>query len=66
MVLMGMSTKSVGRINSWLPLMAEHTLAYLEGSDTVRAYLRTDFFDKRRALMDALGRFREGVSVPST
>ena len=55
MVLMGMSTKSLGRITSWLPLIAEHALAHLEGSDTVRAYLRTDFFDKRWALMDAWG-----------
>ena len=47
--------KERGRITSWLPLIAEHALAHLEGFDTVRAYLRTDFFDKRRELMDAWG-----------
>ena len=35
MVLMGMSTKSVGRIVSWLSPIAEHALAHPEGSDTV-------------------------------
>ncbi len=31
--------------------IAEHALAHLEGSESVRAYLRTDYFEKRRALM---------------
>ena len=33
--------------------IAEHALAHLEGSATVRSYLRTDYFEKRRGLMDA-------------
>ena len=40
--------------------IAEHALAHLEGSETVRAYLRTDFFDKRRELMDDWGAFVMG------
>ena len=32
--------------------IAEHALAHLEGSATVRAYLRTDMFERRRGLMD--------------
>ena len=32
--------------------IAEHALAHLEGSATIRAYLRTDYFEKRRALMN--------------
>ena len=35
MVLMAMSDKESGRITSWLPLIAEHALAHLEGSETV-------------------------------
>ena len=31
--------------------IAEYALAHLEGSDTERAYRRTDYFDKRRELM---------------
>ena len=31
--------------------IAEHALAHIEGSATERAYRRTDFYDKRRALM---------------
>ena len=52
--------KERGHIFSWLPLITEHVLAHLEGSDTVRAYLRTDFFDKRRALMDDWAAFVMG------
>ena len=52
--------KERGRITSWLPLIAEYALAHPEGSETVRAYLRTDFFDKRWALMDAWGAFVTG------
>ena len=33
--------------------IAEHVLAHLEGSATIRAYRRTDYFDKRRELMQA-------------
>ena len=32
--------------------VVEHALAHLEGSATVRAYFRTDMFEKRRALMN--------------
>ena len=31
--------------------VAEHALAHLEGSATVRSYLTTDMFNKRRRLM---------------
>ena len=31
--------------------IAEHALAHLEGSDTERAYRRTDYFEKRAAMM---------------
>ena len=31
--------------------VAEHALAHLEGSATVRSYLKTDMFEKRRGLM---------------
>ena len=30
--------------------IAEHAFAHLEGSATIRAYLRTDYFEKRREL----------------
>ena len=33
--------------------IVEHALAHLEGSATIRAYRRTDYFEKRRELMDA-------------
>ena len=33
--------------------IVEHALAHLEGSATIRAYRRTDYFDKRRELMQA-------------
>ena len=35
----------------FLPEIVEHALAHLEGSATVRAYLQTDYFAKRRELM---------------
>ena len=37
--------------------IVEHALAYLEGSATIRAYRRTDYFDKRRELMQAWADF---------
>ena len=33
--------------------IVEHALAHLEGSATIRAYRRTDYFEKRRSLMSA-------------
>ena len=33
--------------------IVEHALAHLEGSKTIQSYRRTDYFDKRRALMEA-------------
>ena len=32
--------------------IVEHALAHLEGSATIRAYRRTDYFQKRRRLME--------------
>ena len=40
--------------------VVEHALAHLEGSATVRAYLRTDYFAKRRELMQAWADFATG------
>ena len=40
--------------------IAEHALAHLEGSESVRAYLRTDYFEKRRALMAEWAAFVTG------
>ena len=37
--------------------LAEHALAHLVGDSTVRAYRRTDYFEKRRALMDEWAAF---------
>jgi integrase len=37
--------------------IVEHALAHLEGSATIRAYRRTDYFDKRRGLMQAWADF---------
>ena len=37
--------------------IVEHALAHLEGSATVRAYRRTDYFEQRRELMEAWGDF---------
>ena len=41
--------------------IAEHALAHLEGSATVRAYLRTDYFEKRRELMNDWADFLNGA-----
>ena len=35
------------------PEIAEHALGHVEGSASVRAYLRTDFFVRRGELMEA-------------
>ena len=40
--------------------IAEHALAHLEGSESVRAYLRTDYFEKRRALMAEWAEYVKG------
>ena len=32
--------------------IVDHALAHLKGDATIRAYRRTDYFDKRRALME--------------
>ena len=37
--------------------IVEHALAHLEGSATIRAYRRTDYFEKRRSLMSAWAEF---------
>ena len=37
--------------------IVEHALAHLEGSVTNRAYLRTDYFDRRRELMQTWANF---------
>ena len=37
--------------------LAEHSLGHLVGDATVRAYRRTDYFEKRRELMDAWAEF---------
>ncbi len=38
----------------------EHALAHQEGSATIRAYRRTDYFEKRRELMQAWADFATG------
>ena len=43
--------------------LGEHSLAHVEGSETERAYSRTDFFDKRREVMDTWGAFVTGSST---
>jgi integrase len=40
--------------------LAEAALAHSVGNTTVRAYARSDLFERRRALMDAWGRFVSG------
>ena len=42
--------------------IAEHALAHLEGSATIRAYLRTDYFEKRRELMNDWADFLNSAS----
>ena len=37
--------------------IVEHALAHIEGTATVRAYRRTDYFEKRRALMEQWGAY---------
>ena len=44
---------------------AEHALAHLESSQTIRAYLRTDMFDKRRDLMWDWSNYIEWGMLPA-
>ena len=37
--------------------IAEHCLGHVEGSQSELAYRRTDYFDKRRGLMEAWGEY---------
>ena len=41
--------------------IVEHALAHLEGSATIRAYRRTDYFEKRRSLMSAWADYVDGT-----
>ena len=41
--------------------IVEHALAHVEGSATVRAYRRTDYFDKRRVLMEQWGTYVDAL-----
>lgn len=43
--------------------VAEAALAHQVGSDVERAYRRTDFFDKRRALMEEWGSYVSGAAA---
>ena len=43
--------------------IAEHALAHVEGSAAELAYRRTDYFEKRRGLMDTWADFLTGVKV---
>ena len=43
--------------------LAEHALAHLEGSATVRAYARSDMFEKRRMLMEDWAQHVTGAST---
>ena len=42
--------------------IAEHCLGHVEGSQSELAYRRTDYFDKRRALMEAWGEYLKTAS----
>ena len=42
--------------------VAEAALSHATGNEVERAYARSDLFDRRRALMDAWGRFATGKS----
>ena len=44
----------------YLAEVAEHALAHLEGSRTIRSYLKTDMFEKRRGLMAAWAEYVTG------
>ena len=44
----------------WAAEIAEHALAHTVGDATKQAYLRTDFFNKRRELMDDWAAFVMG------
>ena len=43
--------------------IAEHALAHVEGNAAELAYRRTDYFEKRRGLMDTWADFLTGVKV---
>lgn len=45
--------------------MAEMALAHSVGSAVERAYRRSDMLERRRAMMEAWGRFVEGAKAPS-
>ena len=44
-------------MTDWPSEIVNHQLAHLEGSETIRAYRRTDYFEKRRLLMEAWDAF---------
>ena len=60
MVLMGMSTKSVAASPHDCPSLPSTSWRTWRAPILSRAYLRTDFFDKRRELMDTWGAFVMG------
>ena len=60
MVLMGMSTKSLAASPHGCPSLPSTPWRTWRAPILSRAYLRTDFFDKRRELMDAWGAFVMG------
>ena len=62
MVLMGMSTKSLAASPHGCPSLPSTPWRTRRAPILSRAHLRTDFFDKRRELMDAWA-LRDGVSV---
>ena len=47
------------------PQIAEHALAHLENSESVRAYQRSDYFQKWRGLMESWGEFIKRNTLPA-
>ena len=47
------------------PQIAEHALAHLENSASVRAYQRSDYFEKRRELMESWADFIKKNTLPA-
>ena len=45
-------------------MVAEHALAHVEGSESLRAYQRSDVFERRRGLMDGWADFIENETMP--
>ena len=43
--------------------MGAHAIAHIENSESERAYLRTDYFEKRRGLMEDWGKYVTGAST---